>query len=140
MQKHPASRPKQPTWPFNHASNLGSIKNSRAFTNAFTSFKANYPEYELGSSLDSLRKTEFGRLKKANEVYADYMGGCLWPECLVAAHTAILQAGLFGNTHSDSPWYVYAIKRSSNSQLIRTQCHSLRLLRSHCKKSRLRLL
>ncbi|KIM24423.1 hypothetical protein M408DRAFT_233582 [Serendipita vermifera MAFF 305830] len=80
-----------------------SQKAARSFKSAFAGFKAKYPEYALGSTLDALRKSQFARLKKANEVYVDYMGGCLYPESLVATHAAILQAGLFGNTHSDSP-------------------------------------
>jgi hypothetical protein len=79
-------------------------KDRKAYKSDFSTFQTKYPQYIQSTSLDILRKTEFSRLKKANEVYVDYMGGCLWPECLVAAHSAILQAGLFGNTHSDSPW------------------------------------
>jgi molybdenum cofactor sulfurtransferase len=78
-------------------------KNRKAYKSDFSTFRTNYPQYDRTTSLDILRKTEFGRIEKASEVYVDYMGGGLWPECLVAAHSAILQAGVFGNTHSDSP-------------------------------------
>lgn len=78
-------------------------KRRKAYKSEFATFRTKYPQYDESTDLDILRKTEFSRLEKANEVYVDYMGGCLWPECLVAAHSAILQAGLFGNTHSDSP-------------------------------------
>jgi hypothetical protein len=79
-------------------------RDRKAYKGDFSTFRTKYPQYDQSATLDILRKTEFGRLKRANEVYVDYMGGCLWPECLVSAHSAILQAGLFGNTHSDSPW------------------------------------
>jgi hypothetical protein len=78
-------------------------RNRKAYKSDFSTFRTNYPQYDRTTSLDILRKTEFSRIEKASEVYVDYMGGGLWPECLVAAHSAILQAGLFGNTHSDSP-------------------------------------
>jgi len=87
----------------------GLEKSRKSYKKEFATFRAQYPEYDQSSTLDVLRKTQFGRLKKADEVYVDYMGGCLWPECLVATHAAILQAGLFGNTHSDSPWYVFIL-------------------------------
>lgn len=70
----------------------------------YSSFIEKYPIYKETSVLDRLRKVEFERLEKANEVYVDYMGGCLWPKSLVSGHAAILESGLFGNTHSDSPW------------------------------------
>ncbi|KAG8804883.1 hypothetical protein FRC17_005851, partial [Serendipita sp. 399] len=69
----------------------------------FDNFLAKYPQYRQSDVLDRLRKVEFSRLDKANEVYVDYMGGCLWPKSLVTGHAAILKSGLFGNTHSDSP-------------------------------------
>jgi molybdenum cofactor sulfurtransferase len=78
-------------------------KSRKAYKRDFSTFRTNYPQYDRTTSLDILRKTEFGRMEKASEVYVDYMGGGLWPECLVTAHSAILRAGLFGNTHSDSP-------------------------------------
>ncbi|KAG8871284.1 hypothetical protein FRC20_010727 [Serendipita sp. 405] len=69
----------------------------------FEAFLRQYPRYKDTECLDRLRKSEFSRLEKANEVYVDYMGGCLWPKSLVTGHADILKSGLFGNTHSDSP-------------------------------------
>jgi hypothetical protein len=74
-----------------------------AFKASYASFLAYYPTYQDTSILDRLRKDEYSRLDKAKEIYADYMGGCLWPKKLVAGHASLLESGLFGNTHSDSP-------------------------------------
>jgi hypothetical protein len=75
-----------------------------SYTAEYKAFIAKYPSYKATSILDDLRKTDFERLDKSKEVYVDYMGGCLWPKSLVAKHAALLESGLFGNTHSDSPW------------------------------------
>jgi hypothetical protein len=81
------------------------LKNDRSVYKAdYAAFIERYPVYKETSVLDRLRKSEFGRLEKAKEVYVDYMGGCLWPKGLVDDHASILSSGLFGNTHSDSPW------------------------------------
>jgi molybdenum cofactor sulfurtransferase len=80
-------------------------RNDRSvYKSDYTAFVQKYPIYKETGILDSLRKAEFGRLEKAREVYVDYMGGCLWPKALVARHASVLASGLFGNTHSDSPW------------------------------------
>lgn len=81
---------------------------------AYASFLAKYPTYKDTGALDKLRKDEFSRLEKANEVYVDYMGGCLWPKRLVEEHASLLKSGLFGNTHSDSPWYVHPLQIESS--------------------------
>ena len=77
-----------------------------AFKAEFSSFVDRHPDYMQTTALDRLRDVEFARLDKSKEVYVDYMGGCLWPKSLVSNHADLLKAGLFGNTHSDSPWYV----------------------------------
>jgi len=81
---------------------------STSYKASYASFLAQYPTYKDTSILDRLRKNEYSRLDKAKEVYVDYMGGCLWPKSLVTGHASILESGLFGNTHSDSPWCVYS--------------------------------
>jgi hypothetical protein len=81
-------------------------KQSTSFKASYALFLAQYPAYKDTSVLDRLRKDEYSRLDKAKEVYVDYMGGCLWPKGLVTGHASILESGLFGNTHSDSPWCV----------------------------------
>lgn len=94
----------------NHSSSRRAPDKDRAaFKAEFASFLAKYPIYMETGALDRLRQSDFARLENAREVYVDYMGGCLWPKSLVSGHAAILEEGLFGNTHSDSPWYVQCI-------------------------------
>lgn len=52
--------------------------------------------------LDSLRETDYTRLETTQEVYADYMGGALYPESLVRLHSEFLSTSVLGNTHSAS--------------------------------------
>jgi molybdenum cofactor sulfurtransferase len=88
---------------------MGSLpeKQSTSCKASYASFLAQYPAYKDTSALDRVRKDDYSRLDKAKEVYVDYMGGCLWPKGLVTGHASLLESGLFGNTHSDSPWSVY---------------------------------
>lgn len=67
---------------------------------AFKAFIKEYPEYHLTWTLDALRRSDFARLDRTGETYVDYMGGSLYPESLVRAHTAFLQRNILGNTHS----------------------------------------
>jgi hypothetical protein len=82
---------------------------AQGYSSAEKGFLKQYPTYASTSSLDKLRSSEFKRLKSANIVYADYMGGCLYPESLVKGHMAHLTGGVLGNTHSDSPTYVFSL-------------------------------
>lgn len=65
-------------------------------------------EYRLTWILDSLRRTDFRRLERANETYVDYMGGSIYPESLIRVHTDFLSHHILGNTHSASNTWVYA--------------------------------
>ncbi|PPQ93853.1 hypothetical protein CVT25_013562 [Psilocybe cyanescens] len=69
---------------------------------AFEAFLQEYPEYQLTWILDTLRRTDFARLERAGETYVDYMGGSLYPESLIRAHTDFLNGSILGNTHSVS--------------------------------------
>jgi hypothetical protein len=60
------------------------------------------PEYRLTWILDTLRRTDYARLERADETYVDYMGGALYPESLVRVHTNFLNHNILGNTHSVS--------------------------------------
>jgi hypothetical protein len=73
------------------------------FKRALREFEEQNPEYAANLELSTLRSTEFSRLKTSETVYVDYMGGSLYPESLVTRHLEVLKAGVFGNTHSDSP-------------------------------------
>ena len=59
-------------------------------------------EYRLTWILDTLRRTDFARLERADETYVDYMGGSLYPESLIRVHTEFLSQHILGNTHSIS--------------------------------------
>jgi len=71
-------------------------------TDAYRAFLKIYPEYRRTWILDTLRRTDFARLDRAGETYVDYMGGSLYPESLIRAHTAFLCKNILGNTHSVS--------------------------------------
>ncbi len=59
-------------------------------------------EYRLTWILDTLRRTDFTRLKSTGETYVDYMGGAIYPESLIRVHTDFLHRSVLGNTHSVS--------------------------------------
>jgi hypothetical protein len=59
-------------------------------------------EYKLTWILDTLRRTDYGRLIDSGETYVDYMGGSIYPESLVRVHMDFLSRNVFGNTHSVS--------------------------------------
>ncbi|KAF9012595.1 pyridoxal phosphate-dependent transferase [Cyathus striatus] len=69
---------------------------------AYNLFIEEFPEYKLTWILDTLRRTDFRRLDRAGETYVDYMGGSLYPESLIRAHTNFLSHNVLGNTHSVS--------------------------------------
>ena len=87
-----------------HPSQHSSESSKQAFDLALREFEEQNPDY-VSDQLAALRSTEFSRLKSSGTVYVDYMGGSLYPESLVSRHLDILKAGVFGNTHSDSPTY-----------------------------------
>jgi selenocysteine lyase/cysteine desulfurase len=51
---------------------------------------------------EELRDREFGRLDAQHHAYLDYTGSALYGDSQLRAHLALLQAGIFGNPHSDS--------------------------------------
>ncbi|KAF5365976.1 hypothetical protein D9758_006673 [Tetrapyrgos nigripes] len=69
---------------------------------AYNRFLQGFPQYRLTWILDSLRRSDYGRLERAKETYVDYMGGSLYPESLVRVHTDFLYESIMGNTHSVS--------------------------------------
>ncbi|KAF8627654.1 hypothetical protein AX15_004347 [Amanita polypyramis BW_CC] len=80
-------------------------------TKAYRTFLHDFPEYRLTWILDVLRRSDFTRLDQSGETYVDYMGGALYPESLIRAHTDFLGRSIFGNTHS-----------VSNSARLSTEC------------------
>lgn len=71
-------------------------------TRAHAEFLKQFPEYRSTWILDSLRRTDFGRLDRSGETYVDYMGGAQHPESLVRVHGHFLSENSLGNTHSVS--------------------------------------
>ncbi len=77
---------------------------SKTATDArYASFLRKNPEYEKTSSLDELRRADFGRLDSHGHVYLDYTGGGLYGESQVRTHMEFLLAQVLGNPHSASP-------------------------------------
>ncbi|KAH7921642.1 PLP-dependent transferase [Leucogyrophana mollusca] len=69
---------------------------------AYSAFLRTFPEYQTTWILDTLRRTDFGRLDRTGETYVDYMGGSQLPESLVRVHGDFLTRSVMGNTHSVS--------------------------------------
>jgi selenocysteine lyase/cysteine desulfurase len=66
-------------------------------------FRAAHPEYGETSKLDELRATEYGYLDEGGHVYLDYTGAGLAARSQLRAHAARIDAGCFGNPHSENP-------------------------------------
>lgn len=69
---------------------------------AYKAFLKAFPGYQLTWTLDNLRQSDFSRLDRTGETYVDYMGGAVYPESLIRAHTTFLNQNVLGNTHSVS--------------------------------------
>jgi len=69
----------------------------------YASFLEKHPEYETTSSLDELRRADFGRLDSHDHLYLDYTGGGLYGESQVRTHMEFLLGQVPGNPHSASP-------------------------------------
>lgn len=74
-------------------------------------------------SFPELRCREFARLDAQGQAYLDYTGAALYGASQVRAHMALLEAGLFGNPHSDS-----APSRASTEAMERARHLVLRFL------------
>lgn len=66
-------------------------------------FRKNYPVFVTTHSLDELRKTEYGRLDRLEQIYLDYTGGGLYADTQVRTHMKLLLQHVFGNPHSTNP-------------------------------------
>lgn len=58
---------------------------------------------EIEPFFRALREREFSRLDAGGQVYLDYTGSGLYAEGHVRHHAALLERGVYGNPHSDSP-------------------------------------
>ncbi|KAJ7125419.1 PLP-dependent transferase [Mycena epipterygia] len=75
---------------------------SDAATTAYQDFLTTFPEFRLTWILDTLRRSDYGRLETTGETYVDYMGGAIYPQSLIRVHTEFLNCSVLGNTHSVS--------------------------------------
>src|SRR6185295_10454027 len=55
------------------------------------------------AAVRALRQAEYARLDADDHAYLDYTGAGLYAESQIRAHQALLERGVFGNPHSDSP-------------------------------------
>jgi len=70
---------------------------------AYQSFLKASPEYESTRLLDDLRVSDYGRLDRLGQVFLDYTGGGLYADSQIRKIAELLDGGIFGNPHSDSP-------------------------------------
>lgn len=69
---------------------------------AYERFLSEHPGYAPGK-IDALRQADYRRLAEQGVVYLDYTGAGLYASSQVAAHSALLEAGVYGNPHSHNP-------------------------------------
>jgi selenocysteine lyase/cysteine desulfurase len=70
---------------------------------AETAFAAKYPDFDPDGTFAILRRSEYGRLDDAGQVYLDYTGGGLHAASQIDAHADLLRATVLGNPHSNNP-------------------------------------
>ncbi len=70
---------------------------------AFQAFLKANPVFKTTRLLDDLRRTDYGRLDQLGQVFLDYTGGGLYADSQIREFSKLLDGGIFGNPHSDSP-------------------------------------
>tara|TARA_B100000586_G_scaffold188777_1_gene138816 strand:- start:79 stop:1515 length:1437 start_codon:yes stop_codon:yes gene_type:complete len=70
---------------------------------AYQKFLEANPSFESTRVLDDLRAEDYGRLDRLGQVFLDYTGGGLYADSQIRGIAELLEAGIFGNPHSDSP-------------------------------------
>ena len=70
---------------------------------AFQEFLKGNPVFESTRKLDELRRADYGRLDRLGQVFLDYTGGGLYADSQVRKISDLLEGGIFGNPHSESP-------------------------------------
>ena len=70
---------------------------------AYRGFLKANPSFESTRLLDDLRASDYGRLDRLGQVFLDYTGGGLYADSQIQAVSKLLEDGIFGNPHSDSP-------------------------------------
>ena len=94
------SKPQLRRSPSKHLLNLCRSLFHHDSHHAYALFLRAYPEYKLTRPIDTLREREYKRLRQSDEVYVDYMGASLYPECLIRSNSDFLRRTVLGNTHS----------------------------------------
>lgn len=72
-------------------------------TAAYAAFLKAYPAYNETLMLDELRRREYARLDRTQQIYLDYTGGGLYADCQLDQHMELLKQNVFGNPHSHNP-------------------------------------
>ncbi|PKO06901.1 MAG: aminotransferase [Chloroflexi bacterium HGW-Chloroflexi-3] len=66
-------------------------------------FLSEYPNFQLTSVLDELRKNDYPNLDQQGHTYLDFTGAGLYATSQVKKHHQLLQENVFGNPHSSNP-------------------------------------
>ena len=66
-------------------------------------FLADHPDFDPVGALAELRRTEYARLDRTDQVYLDYTGGGLHAASQIDAHAELLRTEVLGNPHSNNP-------------------------------------
>lgn len=74
-----------------------------SFASDLAAFRRAHPGYDPTSTLDELRRREYGRLDATSQLYLDYAGGGLFAERQLRAHADALARSVLGNPHSINP-------------------------------------
>jgi len=78
-------------------------KLDRNMDHAYQEFLKASPAFESTLNLDDLRRTDYGRLDRLGQVFLDYTGGGLYADSQIRGISDLLEDGIFGNPHSESP-------------------------------------
>jgi len=78
-------------------------KSDRNMDHAYQEFLKANPAFESTLKLDDLRRTDYGRLDRLGQVFLDYTGGGLYADSQILGISELLENGIFGNPHSESP-------------------------------------
>lgn len=70
---------------------------------AAAAFAWRFPEFDPEGAFSELRRSEYGRLDAAGQVYLDYTGGGLHAASQIDAHAELLRTRVLGNPHSNNP-------------------------------------
>ncbi len=78
-------------------------KLDRDMDHAYQRFLKANRAFESTLKLDDLRRTDYGRLDRLGQVFLDYTGGGLYADSQIRGISELLEEGIFGNPHSESP-------------------------------------